>query len=152
VIEDCLDRFPRRCRGDAQAQRRERIERMRGRKAQCHAGALGLPQHAAISELALARNFGRADVAELLQDRTKRDRHRRDVDARSPLPDAFELQIRKRRDEVEVPGCLHGSRLGKSKRLNHEEHEEHGGKARRRKTKAVSMIFPGASGAGKPGA
>jgi len=32
-----------------------------------HAGPLGLPQHAAIGELALAGNFRRADAAELIQ-------------------------------------------------------------------------------------
>ena len=108
MLVDRFDCLPGRCGGDAQAQRREGIERMRRRETQWHAGTLRLPLHQAIGEFAPARYFGRTDRAEVFEDRAEGDGYRRDLDPRPPLPDTGQLQIRKRRDEIEVPGRVHG--------------------------------------------
>jgi hypothetical protein len=96
---------------------------MRRRKPQRNAGALGLPLHEAIGEFAFAGNLGRPDVAPVLEYCTECDRHRRDLQARAPLAHLRQLQIRKRRNEVEIPGRLHGGRSRRkadNRKIHHE--------------------------------
>jgi hypothetical protein len=114
VIED-----RRRCRpvaagGDAKPQRGERIERMHGREAQRHARALGRPLHKAISELALARNLGRPELAVMLENGTEHDRLGHDVQAPAKRQDRRQLEIGERRNEVEIPEGGHAGRRGRT--------------------------------------
>ena len=113
VREHPLDRVPARARGDAQAQRGERIERMRGRESQRDAGAVRLPLHEAVGERALGRDLGGAELAVMREQRAEHDRHRHEFDARAQREHAWQLQVRERRNEVEVPARLERNLRGR---------------------------------------
>ena len=106
-----IDRLGRRVRGNVQPQRRDRIERMRGRKPQRNAFAPRLPQHTAISEFAFAWNFRRPFLAMRVQDRSEQDRHQFHRLLRRQFADFLPMQIRELRDEIEIPAqgrrCAH---------------------------------------------
>src|SRR5438309_545361 len=81
------------------------------RKPQRNAGVIGLPLHETISELALAGDFCRTELAVVLQNRAERNRHRRDRETSAPVAHLVQLQVRERRDEIEIPLRIHQCRL-----------------------------------------
>ena len=73
------------------------------REHQRHAFLARLPQHVPIGELALARDFRRPLLSVRIQDRAEQHRHRFDRVRRVQRLDLLPVQIRKRRQEIEVP-------------------------------------------------
>ena len=102
-VEDRLDRVVGAAEGDREPQRVQRVERMPRRILHRDAVLVGLPLRVAVGVDALRLDLRRALVLEVLQQAG--EQHRLHVDVR-PLEDARvagELEVRERRDEVEVP-------------------------------------------------
>src|SRR5580698_4993322 len=90
--------------GDRKTQRRQRIEGMRRRHRERNTPPVGLPLEEAIDKAALGRDFSRSLMAPMLQQRREQHRLHRDLELRREAAELRELQIRKRRYEVEIPG------------------------------------------------
>ncbi|KAG1083816.1 hypothetical protein G6F63_014552 [Rhizopus arrhizus] len=102
-VEQHIHRLCAGAGGQAQAQRRQRVERMARRESQGRTLGLRGPQQLAVDETTLGGNLGRTEVAQVMQHRTEGNRHRLDLRELRQLLQLLPVQVGIRRDEVEVP-------------------------------------------------
>src|SRR5262245_17365455 len=93
---------------EREPQELERVERMSFRHAQRHAAPAREPRGMCIRESTLRRDLGRPELAPVLEKRCKQDRLARNREAATlELRQPRELEVRERRDEVEIPVRVH---------------------------------------------
>ncbi len=99
--EDLRDRVEPGIARDREPQQRQRIERVRVRKPERDAERLRLPHDEPVGEHALGRNLRRSLLAVRVED--GREQHGMGPYRRRMRLQAFALQVRERRDEIEIP-------------------------------------------------